>query len=186
MKSPEGKGRKKARALLARHGYRVGGHVTTAEAKNDAIRAVHQHERADHPSKPLTKIKLKRGGSAGGARPANRADKPSRRARGGANRKREGTKVIVVNGGGQQPPQRVPVPVPAGPPPGAAMPPPRPPMPPPGAAPGGMPPGMPPRPPMAKRGGTTERKRGGRSPRMTAGAKSAQGRLQKMKAYGQD
>jgi hypothetical protein len=182
MKNPESKHRKRARQLLARHGYAVGGHVTTAEVKNKIIRAVHEHEKADHPSRPLTKIKLKRGGRANGVRPAERADRP-KRARGGRN-PRHGTKVIVVNGA-PSPPRPVPVPVPrpVPAPPAAAQPAapaPRAPMP---APQGGTP--MPPRPPMAKRGGAI-RGRIGHRPRMTAGAKNALGREQKMEAYGHD
>jgi hypothetical protein len=178
MKNPEGKHRKKARALLVKHGYRVGGHVTTAEAKNDAIRAVHAHERQDHKGKPLTKIKLKRGGAASGERPAARADKP-RRAAGGRNKK-AGTKVVIVNAGGAQPhPQPVPVPVPtpAGAPPMAA----RPPMAPP---PGGMPGGMPMRPPGQKRGGRTEERKKGGAVGLSAGSKNAASKEAKARAYG--
>jgi hypothetical protein len=182
MTKPESPRRKKARGLLLRHGYAVGGHVKQAIAE-----AVHAHERHDHKGRTLTK--LRRGGAAEGAEPTARADKP-RRAAGGRNKK-AGTKVIIVNAG-HAPPQPVPVPVPRPvPTPSGAAPAARP-MP-------GQPPGMPSapvpgaplgaRPPMAKRGGRIKeetapqsRPRGGVG--MTVGSKNALGRLQKMRAYG--
>jgi hypothetical protein len=188
MTKPESPRRKKARGLLLRHGYAVGGHVKQAIAE-----AVHAHERHDHKGRTLTK--LKRGGAAEGAEPAARADKPRRAAfdkrSGGGRNKKAGTKVIIVNAG-HAPPQPVPVPVPRPVPvPSGAAPAARP-MPGPSQ---GMPaapiPGAPPggRPPMAKRGGRIKepavrqaRPRGGVG--MTVGSKNALGRLQKMRAYG--
>jgi hypothetical protein len=182
MTKPESPRRKKARGLLLRHGYAVGGHVKEAIAE-----AVHAHERHDHKGKKLTK--LKRGGGAEGVEPGARADKP-RRAAGGRNKK-AGTKVIIVNAG-HAPPQPVPVPVPRPVPvPSAVASTPRP-VPGPGP---GMPsapvPGAPPgaRPPMAKRGGRIK-EQAARPPRprgavgMTVGSKNALGRLQKIRAYG--
>jgi hypothetical protein len=130
--------RKEARALLLRHGYAVGGHVTAA--------------------------KPKRAGTAAGSAPSARADKP-RRSAGGRNR---GTKIIIVNGHPQPVPVPRPVPVPMRPAP-APMAPMRPPLAPPT-------PPLRPSPPLAA-------KRGGRiaEPAMTAGAKSAPGRLQKLR-----
>jgi hypothetical protein len=185
MTKPESPRRKKARGLLLRHGYAVGGHVKQAISS-----AVHAHERHDHKGKAL--MKLKRGGAAEGNEPTARADKP-RRAAGGRNKK-AGTKVIIVNAG-HGAPQAVPVPVPRPlpmPAPGAAARPvpwPGPAMAAvPGAAPGGRPlPGA--IPPMAKRGGRIKEEAASRSPPrdgvgMTVGSKNALGRLQKMRAYG--
>jgi len=111
-------------------------------------------------------LKRKDGGGVEGRSKGKKADRPGKVV----------VNVIAPGGGGQPrppmpmaPPPRPPVAAPAGPPPGAM--PPRP-MPPPGAMPGGMPPGgvpgMAPHPPMAARGG-----------RMTAGAMSGEGRLEK-------
>jgi hypothetical protein len=169
MDTRESPRRKKARGLLLRHGYAVGGHVKQAVAA-----AVHKHERHDHKGKKLTN--LRRGGAAEGGEPRLRADKPPRAAGGRA--KKAGTKIIIVNGHPQPVAMPRPVPVPIGPAPAAA---PqaaaRPPMPSPMPV-GGFPPGAPPPAmarPMAKRGGRMG---------LTAGAKNALGRLQKMKAYG--
>ncbi|HTV38614.1 MAG TPA: hypothetical protein VMF12_19450 [Xanthobacteraceae bacterium] len=162
--------RQKARSLLRRHGYAVGGPIKEAIAA-----AVHKHERHDHKGRKPTK--LKRGGAAEGAGTRLRADKP-RRASGGRIAK-PGTKVIIVNGH----PQPVPVPVRAAAAPASAVP-----ARPPAASPPAAP--MVPRPaqgvPMAKRGGRIGRgsPRAGNAPQMTAGAKNALGRLQKIKAYG--
>jgi hypothetical protein len=169
--------RQKARSLLRRHGYAVGGPIRAAIAA-----AVHKHERHDHKGRKPTK--LKRGGAAEGAATRLRADKP-RRASGGRIAK-PGTKVIIVNGHPQAVPvpRPVPVPVRAAPAPTNAA----------QARPAVAPaPAVPtaPRPaqgvPMAKRGGRIGRAslRAGGAPRLTAGAKNALGRLQKIKAYGQ-
>lgn len=108
------------------------------------------------------------------------------RARGGSTPKsaKKGTTVNVVIAGGQggqpggappprpMPPMMPPHPPMAGPPPGAGGPPGMPPGgPPPGMPPGGPPPGM--RPPGMKKGGAIK-----------DGALSAEGRLEKIKAYG--
>jgi hypothetical protein len=174
MDTRESPRRKKARGLLLRHGYAVGGHVKQAVAA-----AVHKHERHDHKGKKLTK--LRRGGAAEGGEPRLRADKPLRAAGGRA--KKAGTKIIIVNGhppipgpgAGMPMPHPVPVPMgaaPTAPLPVAARPPMAQPMP--GAAPPGLV-----HAPMAQRGG-----RMGARPHMTAGSKNALGRLQKMRAYG--
>jgi hypothetical protein len=177
MDTRESPRRKKARGLLLRHGYAVGGHV-----KQTVAAAVHKHERHDHKGKKLTK--LKRGGAAEGGEPRLRADKPRRAAGGRA--KKAGTKIIIVNGHPQPVAIPRPVPVPTGAAPAApAMSPQaaaRPPMPSPMMPPmpgGALPPGAVPPPgmarPMAQRGGRMG---------LTAGAKNALGRLQKMRAYG--
>ncbi len=177
-------------AELRRHGERsharkvaehksAGGHAGTPATKAQVIKAVHEHERADHPGKPETPIKLKRAGRVEGKKAKRRLD----RAAGGRTKgKHKGTTVnIVVAGGRQDRPMPVPVAGMGRPPmgPGAAPPP----APPPGA------PGMPPRPPMGppvaagvpgmrKHGGRTkhERAAGGR---MNGGAGGALGRIEK-------
>ena len=57
MDTRESPRRKKARGLLLRHGYAVGGHVKQAIAA-----AVHKHARRDHKGMPLTRPR--RGGWA--------------------------------------------------------------------------------------------------------------------------
>lgn len=149
--------REKAHDMIARTGHHMarGGH---ADAHADAAmitKAIHEHEAADHPHEPKTKIKFKAGGAVHGEAAHHHLGK---RARGGSTGKK-GTHVNVIvapQGGGMHPPMpgggmpAPPPPRPAAPPPAA----PRPPMPapPPGA--GMMPPGGGMRPPgMMKRGG---------------------------------
>lgn len=159
----------KANSLLKRGGYKSGGAV---DSKVKA--GVHQHEKHMHKGEKETKLHLKRGGVADGEHGKQRIGKY---ARGGPTSSKKGTTVNVViagSGGQQQPPQRVPVPVPAGPPPGM---PPRPPMGAAPAAPGGMPPA---RPPMNT---------GGRIKKLAphkydAGSGGGLGRLEKAKEYG--
>lgn len=146
--------------------------------------AVHKHESHDHSGKPLTK--LKEGGIMSAKKTHPRLDKLKR---GG----KHGTKVnvIIAPQGGKQP---VPVPVPTG---GAPLPP-RAPMSTPPAGPMGAGAPMPgmktggkmtklpdeptdepdTMPDKKKCGGATKRAAGGR---MTAGAGSGEGRLQKIK-----
>lgn len=131
--------RKQARRLLRRHGYAVGGHVTETEAAAAPGQT--------RPTLKSTRLARPKRGSADGAAPAPRADKPRRAAGGKAGR--AGTKVIILNNRPQPVPVPRPVPVPmrAAPPalPG------RPPLP--MAAPPALPPGAAPRPAMARRGG---------------------------------
>jgi hypothetical protein len=146
-------GRKNARAIVSRAGYRIGGHLRFAnggaaddeEDKGFVRKGVGQHEGAMHKGEPKTKLRLQTGGNAYGMTVPQRGD---RAARGRSNVN------IFVSGGGQpqvQAPGAAPIPMPPGAPP---MPPGAPPMPPPGAPPGAGP--MPPgglRPPMGMPGG---------------------------------
>lgn len=187
--------RKKARALLARTGYKSGGHVKG-----------HSDEAADKKliAREVKKsaLKLKDGGCADGGVTKSRAD---RLKRGG---KVKGGKTVVnvniIGGQKDAAPKPVPIPVPM---PGAGAPP----MPPPGGPGGPMPPDMagPGGPPMGlKRGGRAKAsmapkagsqrdkiagmpmgqfKKGGRTRMlvpMDAGGGGAKGRLEKIKNYG--
>lgn len=148
MSKRESSRRKRARGLLLRHGYAVGGHVLAQKTRKPRAKRL-----------------------AEGAAPGARADKP-RRAAGGRTRK-PGTKVIIINGHPQPFPVPRPVPMPLRAAPPVAPPPGLPPV-------AGLSPAIPgmARPPLAKRGGRIAR------PRMTAGAKNALGRLERMRAYG--
>src|SRR5215472_8499347 len=138
MMHHESAGRKKARALLARTGHRVGGHLGREPAsdyesdKRMVEKGIHEHESQLHGGRH-SKLKLADGGVATGEMAPMRADRP-RRGRSGHG-KDGGHKVNIViapQGGGGPPALRPPM----------MVPPPRPPMPPPGA--GGPPPGGPP------------------------------------------
>lgn len=187
--------RKAARHLLAKSGYRAGGHLSPKEDRASDermdVHAIHAHERNMHPGHKLTpanKIKLADGGVAMGDSPMSRPDRPSR-SKGG--KKHDTTvNVILAPGQGGQGARPVPVPVPVHAPPpvaagGPALPPggmpprPMPPIPPPGLAPGAA--ALPP-------GGLPMRKRGGRAPmaHLTAGASSGVGRLEHSKQAARD
>lgn len=163
------------------------------ESRDDRIKdiarvkkAVHEHEKHDHPGTKETKLAgLKRGGEAKveGAKRAN-GGRLDRKHGGKSGKGGGGSKVNVVVAPQSGPPQRVPVPVPvpAGGPPGAALRPPGPPVA--GLGAGPFPGGAPPMPPAAiphKRGGKVGRATGGSvgDPGMTAGAQSGAGRLEK-------
>lgn len=151
---------------------RDGGSVAADRAgdKREVAAGVHKHEAHLHKGEPKTK--LRDGGAIEG------------RARGGATNRPGGHKggkttinIVMPQGGGQDRPVPVPVPVHppmgAAPPPGAGMPV-RSPMVPPQAGMGPMPPGAGPGMP-----GMPPRARGGR---MTGGALSGVGRLEKVAA----
>ena len=189
MSNSEPTRNERAKSLLSRTGnpFKSGGALCDdmAEDKSMIAKAIHDHERADHPGKPMTKLKFKAGGAVDGdAAKAHLA----KRARGGSTPKKSThVNVIVAPQGGMHPPGP-PGMMPAGappmmphppmaPPPGAqGMMPPRPPMAPPGA--GGMPPpGMKP-PGMMKRGGGVDEHFGrGRTLR-----ESASGRIRRQSA----
>lgn len=166
--------------------HHAGGGAVMKGEKALIERAVAQHESHDHPGKPKTKLKLATGGVAEDRAPA-RLD----RARGGKAKSGKGhTNVNVIVApphppgppGGMMPPPGMaphpPMPPPgAGGPPGAGLPPGLPPggpgLPPGAAGPGG-PPGAPMmKPPGMKVGGLVK-----------AGSGSAEGRKDKIKAYG--
>lgn len=197
MYQPEHEQRKRARALLTRSGYRVGGHLAAHPDKKADERliakAIHEHERHDHRGESPTKLHFRDGGAAEGDGAAPRLD---RRARGHAKGDRAKTEInINVKG---HPPEQGTEPVPPAPhAPMAAPVPPHPPMPlrpgmiPPMRA-GMMPPTpmpapapaaphpamMAPRPPVLKRGGGV----GSGRVSLRAGSGSGEGRLEKSRA----
>lgn len=180
--------RKNARKMLARAGYRAGGHISPSDKREDESadkkmikRAISEHETQEHGGKH-SHIKLKEGGYAHGGSAALRGD---RKPRGGKS-KGHHTTVVVNAGGGHPIPVPVPKPIPipvggAGPGAGAGGPPP----PPPGAMGMAGPPGMPPGGPM-KRGGHARFKKGGKIKGYPIGdgAGGGEGRKEKAKAYG--
>lgn len=77
---------------------RAGGAMKSDEAQDKKMiaKAVHEHEAHDHPGKPKTKLRLKRGGNVKGKMPAERLDK---RARGGRLKGKPSVTVVVNTGG---------------------------------------------------------------------------------------
>jgi len=131
----------KSRVAHITRGYATGGAVHGDEAHGGAE---HQDEAAD--KKLFKKMIRKERDSLAveGSEAKERADKPSRRAKGGRTKARGNTvNVIVAGSGGGRPPMPAPV-VAGGPPVAPPAMPPRPPMAPPGAMPPGGPPMGPP------------------------------------------
>ncbi len=160
----------KIKNLMKGAGYKSGGDVI--QDKKLISEMVHKHEKHDHPGKPLTKFKS--GGMVENKKSHPRLDKL---ARGGKPHK-AGTKVNVIvapQGGKQAVPVPVPRPIPVpvkqalNAPTNAPIP-----MTPPDN--GGMPMGG--QPPMKKGGKVDCYKKGG-AVKMTAGAASGEGRLEK-------
>lgn len=160
----------KAREMIRRTGYAVGGRPLSDEQQDREMiaKAIHKHEKHDHPGKPMTKLKT--GGSVEGEHSSARLDKAARGGRmKGSKGKKGHTTVNVVVGQGKEP---VPVPVPVG---GPKI------MPPVGMPPaGGMPvppmgAGVPGQPPTMKKGGRIH---------MEYGAGGGKGRLEKIEEYG--
>lgn len=201
----EGLGRKRARDLMARSGYRAGGHLgrgDDAEDKAMISRAMKEHDSQLHPGQH-TKLKLSSGGLADGGMPSMRADKGSR---GKKEKAKTHINILIAphsgDGAGAAPPA---MPMPPPRPPMTVAPPPRPPMPnpmPPGPGPGGgmgpmaaapvgvgAPGGVPPRPPglgtpMPPGGPPMLRKDGGRTGRQYGGVAPMGGNVAPLRPVG--
>jgi hypothetical protein len=202
MRTPERHSRAHAFINKTGHTFKtLGRHARHADAAEDAkmiSRAVHEHERHDHPGEKLTKLKLADGGVAEGDAAKPRPDRGSR----GHGKGKTSINIVVMPEdkggpqGGQAQPVPVPVPHPVPTPPPAPPPhpgmPPGVPMMPPGMMPGvGAPAAMPPRPPVPPPG-PMPRKHGGRAhpvsehgtgmPHLTGGSGSGVGRKEKADA----
>ncbi len=201
----EGVGRKRARDLLTRSGYRAGGHLGRADDAEDRAmisRAMKEHDSQLHPGHH-TKLKLSSGGLADGGTPSMRADKGSR----GKGKAPTKINILIAHPGGDgagagAAPSAMPMPPPR--PPMPALPPPRPPMPnpaPPGGPPGGgmgpmaaapmgvgAPGGVPPRPPglgtPMPPGAPMLRKHGGRAGRQMGGVTPTAGNVAPLRPVG--
>lgn len=172
--------RKKARDVLTRAGYKVGGHLARKadevgkhEIEEGVKKGIREHENQEHGGKH-SRIHLRDGGTADGMAGGGRPDKKPR-----GKGKTTVNVMVAPQGGGASPPHPVPVPVPMKPPMGAGpgMPPGAPPpgMPPAGMPPGGPPPGLRPGMGPMKAGGAAKMK----PAKMEAGAGNGLGRLEK-------
>lgn len=162
----EHKHTKRARFVLNRAGYKVGGHLADkgdeAEDKKMISKAFTEHDDQLHGGK-RTKLALRDGGCATGGMPPMRGDHKPRGHKGKGKGHKTVVNVVVGRGGGDKQPMPIPVPMP---PPGAGMGPGGPPIPPPGpmAGPGGPPPGL-----LGQKHGGRPYKKGGRAKRADGG-----------------
>lgn len=194
-------------AAMKRQGHRdheakvhklSGHHSDVAQDKKLIERAIHEHEKHDHPGSPLTKLKLSTGGHVKGEASRHRLDhkgshrkgmatggaamekKPHSKKEGKGAKGKSGNHVNIIVAPGAGGPHGAPMPM-AAPRPPVVAPPPRPPMAPPTA-------GMGPRPPMGPMVGAGVpgmRAAGGRITNLEkGGGAGGEGRLEKIKKYG--